>query len=80
MHKIIVEKECGCFKRSSLENGVVFESKDDAMMQSLDMVNQMNSEFCGKHGFKLLEIEDDFVIAMNDSTTGGCCGGGCSTH
>ena len=80
MYKIVVEKECGCFKKSALENNVVIESKDDALMQSLDMVNQMNSEFCGKHSFKLLEVEKNFVIAMSDSTTGGCCGGGCGSH
>jgi hypothetical protein len=80
MHKIIIEKECGCFKRSSFENNQVLESKDDAMMTSIGMVKKMNDDFCGKHNFKLIEVENDFVIAMADSTTGGCCGGGCSTH
>ncbi len=80
MHTITIERECGCFKRSTLENNIQMDNKDDAMMHSLDMVNQMNSEFCGKHQFKLLEVEDNFVIAMSDSTSHGCCGGGCSSH
>jgi len=80
MHKIVIEKECGCFKKSSFENNQVIESKDDALMMSMDMVKRMNDDFCGKHGFKLLEVESDFVIAMNESTAGGCCGGGCGTH
>ena len=80
MFKITVEKECGCFKRSDLSNNIQIESKDDALTTSLDMVNKMNDDFCGKHEFKLLEVENTFVIAMNDSTSNGCCGGGCSSH
>jgi len=80
MFKIIIEKECGCFKKSSMQNGETLENKDDALMKSLDMVGTMNSDFCGKHEFKLQEVGDDFVIAMNDSTSNGCCGGGCGSH
>lgn len=80
MYTINVETECGCFKRSELENNVQIENKDDAMMQSLGMLKQMNDDFCGKHGFKLLEVENSFVIAMNNSTSHGCCGGGCGSH
>jgi len=80
MHKIIVEKECGCFKKSNFENNKVVESKDEALMESMNMVNVMNNDFCGKHEFKLQEVGNDFVIAFNESTSNGCCGGGCGSH
>jgi len=80
MFKIIIEKECGCFTKSSLENGLKIPSKDDALMKSIEMRNIMNDEFCGKHGFKVQEAGNNFVIAMNESTSNGCCGGGCSSH
>lgn len=80
MFKIIVEKECGCFKRSDMVNGESINNKDDALIKSISMVNKMNEEFCGKHDFKLQEVGDDFVIAMNESTSNGCCGGGCGSH
>lgn len=80
MFKIIVEKECGCFKKSDMQNAESIDNKDDALMKSLDMVNKMNDDFCGKHDFKLQEVGDDFVIAMGDSTSNGCCGGGCGSH
>jgi len=64
MFKIVVEKECGCFKRSDFENNVAVESKDEALAKSLEMVNYMNEEFCGKHKFKVEEAEDSFVIKM----------------
>ena len=80
MFKIIIENECGCFKKSDMQNGESIGNKDDALMKSLDMVNIMNNEFCGKHDFKLQEVGEDFVIAMGDSTSNGCCGGGCGSH
>ena len=78
MSTINIAQECGCFKRSPLENNVTFDSKDDAMMQALNMVNQMNEKFCGKHGFELSENGKDFSIAMKapQAASGGCCGGG----
>ena len=80
MFKIIVEKECGCFKRSDLENGIEMESKDGALLKTLEMRDTMNDNFCGKHNFKVQEAGDNFVIAMSDSTSNGCCGGGCGSH
>jgi len=64
MFKIIVEKECGCFKRSAMENNVAMDSKDEALTKALDMVNTMNSKFCGKHSFALEEVENTFLIKM----------------
>ena len=73
MHTVSVEKACGCFKRSSFENNIQMDNKDDAMMYSLDMLNQMNS----KHQFILREVGENFVIAMNETAAHGCCVGGC---
>lgn len=80
MFNIIVENECGCFKRSDMQNNITMESKDDAMLKTLAMRDTMNDDFCGKHQFKVQEVENSFVIAMHDSTSNGCCGGGCGTH
>jgi len=79
MHKIIVEKECGCFKKSAYENNMSFESKDDALIQANLMTNYMNTEFCQKHEFELREDGNNFVIAVDmkqQQSNGGCCGGG----
>lgn len=64
MFKIIVDKECGCFKRSDFQNNIEVNSKDEALSKSLEMVNHMNDEFCGKHKFKVEEAGDTFVIKM----------------
>jgi len=64
MFKIIVEKECGCFKRSDLENNISLDSKDEALSKSLEMKEYMNNEFCGKHSFVVKEVDDTFIISM----------------
>ena len=33
MFKIIIQDQCGCFKKSDLENNLSFSSKDDAMIK-----------------------------------------------
>ena len=80
MYKVIVENECGCFKKSDLKSKQTIESKDEALMIGIDMVNTMNTDFCSKHSFKLQEVGNDFVIAFENSTSNGCCGGGCGSH
>ena len=76
MHKIIVEKECGCFKRSDLENNLEFTSKDEALTKAIEMKNTMNSDFCGKHDFDLVESDSNFVIHFAEQKPSTCCGGG----
>lgn len=81
MSTINIAQECGCFKRSELENNVTFNNKDDALIEAKKMENHMNEEFCGKHKFELTENGDNFVISMKapvapQPTAGGCCGGG----
>ena len=80
MSVITIDRECGCFSRSNLENNLNFESKDDAMMKAQEMISHMNEKFCGKHGFTLSENGTDFSITMNvpkqAAASGGCCGGG----
>lgn len=64
MFKIVVDRECGCFKKSDMDNNVEIASKDEALTKSLDMVNKMNSEFCKKHNFTVVEEGNTFLIKM----------------
>jgi len=76
MHKIIVENQCGCFKRSDLESDINMSQKDEALTKAIEMKNQMNDEFCGKHNFDLVEHKENFVITFAQQKVSGCCGGG----
>ncbi len=64
MFKIVVDRECGCFRRSDLENNQEIESKDTALEKSLEMIEIMNENFCDKHSFTLHEDGDTFLIKM----------------
>lgn len=64
MFNIVVDRECGCFKRSGLANNITVDSKDEALTKSLEMKDHMNDKFCGKHGFRVEENGNTFVITM----------------
>lgn len=79
MFTINVEKECGCFQKSAYENGMSFETKDDALMQARLMESHMNQKFCQKHLFTAIEDGNNIKIMVEmkpQSHGGGCCGGG----
>jgi len=79
MYTILVDKECGCFKKSEYENNIQFHSKDDALLEASQMQTYMNSKFCNKHDFVLKEDGDNFLIEVSMQqapTKSGCCGGG----
>jgi hypothetical protein len=77
MHQIIIEKECGCFRRSDIENNIQIAQKDEALTKAIEIKNQMNDEFCGKHDFHLSENANNFVIAFAaEKASSRCCGGG----
>ena len=77
MYKILVEKECGCFRKSDLENSIEIPSKDDALSKAIYMKNFMNEEFCGKHKFELVEKSNNFVISFKLEQNSSCCQTGC---
>ena len=65
MFKIIIERECGCVRRSETINSQELASKDEALEKALGMINEMNSDFCQKHKFSLVEVENNFLIKMS---------------
>lgn len=67
MYNVMMEKECGCFKRSGLPSSKSFESKDDALIEAKNWADEMNEKFCKKHNFSVVEDGENFTIrlAMN---------------
>lgn len=65
MSTIIVEKECGCFRRSEHQNNVAYPTKEEALMKALDMVADMNTTFCKKHRFAAVEDGENIIIKMD---------------
>ncbi len=77
MYKIVVANQCGCFKRSELQNNLTFPSKDDALIKAIEMKDTMNNEFCKKHEFEVQEMYNNFVITFYTEARDNCCGNGC---
>ena len=77
MHNITITHQCGCVKRSGVEIETNIVSKDDALMNALEMKNTMNEKFCGKHNFDITEDKENFLIsfAAKASVSSSCCGG-----
>lgn len=77
MYKIVVANQCGCFKKSELQNNLTFPSKDDALLKAIEMKDVMNNEFCKKHEFEVQEMYNNFVITFYTEARDNCCGNGC---
>jgi hypothetical protein len=64
MYKVIVEKQCGCFKKSGHEAEVSFDNKDDALLHANERKNHMNTKWCKKHNFYVAEEDNHMIIKM----------------
>ncbi len=64
MYKVIVERQCGCFKRSGEPAEKTFATKDEALIEANAWKDAMNEEYCQKHAFGVVENGDDLMIVM----------------
>lgn len=70
-HHVVIEKLCSCAKRAELSQIETFDAKEKAFAGAQQRLAMMQSGFCGKHEFDIVEVEDHYVIGM----LGGCgCG------
>jgi len=65
MFTVKMEKECGCFKRSGMENNKPFNNRDDAMLEAKEWAEEMNETFCKKHNFSIIEEGQDLIIKVD---------------
>ncbi|MFZ2889345.1 hypothetical protein, partial [Sulfuricurvum sp.] len=59
-----------CAKKEEMSQITTFDSKEGAQAEAETKLAYMNGNFCGKHEFQLVEVNDNFVIGM----VGGGCG------
>ncbi|MDD2837422.1 MAG: hypothetical protein AB7U44_01135 [Sulfuricurvum sp.] len=67
-HHVVIEKLCSCAKKEGFSQIASFETKDSAHEAAQTQLAYMQGNFCGKHEFQLVEVNDNFVIGM----VGGC--------
>jgi hypothetical protein len=76
MFSVKIQKECGCVKKSGIQNNQKFTTKDAALMEAMALSRKMNEEFCQKHEFKVVEEGDNILITVDERQKRSCCGGG----
>ncbi|MCK5295065.1 MAG: hypothetical protein KAJ49_10450 [Arcobacteraceae bacterium] len=59
-----MEKECGCFKKSSFNAEQTFTTKGEALQSAKGMCEDMNETFCQKHKFNFEQNENEIIIKM----------------
>lgn len=69
-HHVVIEKLCSCAKKEELSQITTYDAKGAAHEAAQTQLAYMNGNFCGKHEFQLVEVDDNFVIGM----VGGGCG------
>ena len=66
MYHVVVEKLCGCAKKTGLEQIRSFDSKEEAEEYAYEWAEELGNKFCGKHGFDVVEVDDNFVISVEE--------------
>lgn len=62
MIKVEIEKKCGCFTEERLESSYSHNTREDANKKADELIERMNTKFCGKHKFK--KIEENSIIKI----------------
>ncbi len=66
-HRIVLEKVCSCAKKYELERIVTCNDIFAAEEEAEEIAQKCNELFCGKHGFDVEVVGDDFVISVEDA-------------
>ena len=61
---VVIEKLCPCMIDASIERIRSFKNKDDAEVHAFEWTETLSSSFCGKHAFEIVEVDDNFVISV----------------
>jgi hypothetical protein len=69
-HHVVIEKLCSCAKKEGMSQIATYDAKETALAAAEAQLVMMNVNFCGKHTFQLVEVDDNIVIGM----VGGGCG------
>ena len=80
MYTVVMEHECGCFKKSDFTNNKSFQTRQEAHQYATLAAEIMSEDFCGKHNFYAQRAEGDthvIRVTLGDAPT---IGTSCSTR
>lgn len=65
-HHVVLEKLCLCARKQKTEQIRTFDTKEEAEEHAYEWADALNNNFCGKHGFDIVEVDDNFVISVEE--------------
>ncbi len=65
MYKVEVKNPCRCFLKGGYIEQQSFDTKQEAKQEAENMLEIMNSTFCHKHKFSLVERLGNFTITIS---------------
>ncbi len=65
-HHVVLEKLCSCAKKNGTEQIRTFDTKEEAEEHAYEWADALNNNFCGRHGFDIVEVDDNFVISVEE--------------
>ena len=68
MYKVKVQNSCSCFLKSGMAEVLEFDTEQEAEKEAQNMLEKMQSNFCKKHNFSLIEQFGDFTIYIKFRT------------
>ena len=63
-YHVVMERLCGCAKKANLARIESFTCKEDAQEFAYALADKLNNSYCGKHGFDVVEVYENFVISV----------------
>jgi len=65
-YHVVIERLCTCAKKHRMDQIRSFHTKEEAEEHSYEWADSLNNTFCGKHGFDSVEVDDNFVISVEN--------------
>jgi len=65
-HHVVLEKLCSCASKQKIEQIRSFDTKQEAEEHAYEWADALNNNFCGKHGFDIVDVDDNFVISVEE--------------
>ena len=63
-YHVVLEKLCRCAIKYKTEQIRSFNTKEEALLEANEWAEILSNSFCGKHGFEVIEVDDNFVISV----------------
>jgi hypothetical protein len=65
-HHVVIERLCACAKKHKIDQIRSFHTKEEAEDHAYEWADSLNNTFCGRHGFDSVEVDDNFVISVEN--------------